>query len=71
MRDFELRPDATYAEVRAWLRARDPELDAACDEVDTSLIADTLRLSVRERLRRFSATASWFRSFQARARVVR
>ena len=47
METAELGPDATYAEVRAWLRARDPELEAACDEVDRSLTLDTLRMSFR------------------------
>ena len=57
MEPFALRVDATYAEVRAWLRARDPELDEACDEVDRTLLADTLRVSLRERIDRSSATA--------------
>jgi hypothetical protein len=70
MRTAELGPDATYAEVRAWLRARDPELDAACEGVDRSLIADTLRLPIRERLDRCSATARWIGNFCARARVA-
>jgi hypothetical protein len=68
MRDFELRPDATYAEVRAWLRARDPELDAACDEVDRSLTLDTLRLTLRERIAQLGASAAWLHGFRRASR---
>jgi hypothetical protein len=67
MAPFVLAPDATYTEVRAWLRAHDPELDAACDEVDRTLIRDTLSLTPRQRIDRASATARWLGAFRSRA----
>ncbi len=71
MPHWALAADSTYAEVRTWLQSVDPELDRACDEVDRSLLDDTLRLTLRERLDRSSATARWLGEFTARARVVR
>ncbi len=57
----------TYASVRDWVGAVDPELVAAADEVDRSLIADTLRLSLRARVDRASATARWIGEFRRAA----
>lgn len=68
MKAWPLPPDATYAQVRAWLRVVDPELDAACDEVDSTLSEDTLRLSPRERLDRASAATRWLGAFTREAR---
>jgi hypothetical protein len=68
MRLGALGPHATHAEVRSWLRGQDPELEAACDEVDRTLIEDTLRLSPRERIDRASATARWISTFRLRAK---
>ena len=68
MKTAELGPDATYAEVRAWLRARDPELDAACDEVDRSLTLDTLRMSFRDRLAELSTAGAWLHGFRRASR---
>lgn len=56
--------EPTYAAVRAWVAGVDPELVEASDEVDRSLTADTLRLSLRARLDRASATARWIGDFR-------
>ncbi len=50
--------------MRRWVSAIDPELVAASDEVDRSLTCDTLRLTLRARLDRASATARWIGGFQ-------
>lgn len=62
-----LRPGATYEQVRAWLLDVDPDLVAAADDVDRTLIADTLRLSLSERLDKASATAAWLMEFRRAA----
>ena len=51
------RPPDPDLDVIARVRARDPELIAASRDVDVSLIRDTLRLTVRERLDRATALA--------------
>ncbi len=56
--------ERTYAAMRAWVLRIDPELVAASDEVDRSLTEDTLRLSLRARLDRASATAAWIDRFR-------
>jgi hypothetical protein len=52
MEDRERRPG--YPDLIAWVQARDPLLVEASLEVDLTLLASSLRCSVRERL----ATAS-------------
>jgi hypothetical protein len=60
-------PSRNFEEVRAWLLSVDPDLVAASEEVDVSLIRDTLALSPRERLDRASATVRWIGEFRRAA----
>lgn len=59
-----LPTDRSYAAMRAWVSAVDPLLVEASDEVDRTLTDDTLRLPLRARLDRASATARWLGEFR-------
>ena len=55
--DEAVRRDPSVAQLRAMLAKRDPEVLAAIDDVDRSLIVSTLALAPSERVRSSVETA--------------
>jgi len=70
--DDPIRRHPTVVRVRAMLAARDPELLAAVDDVDRTLIVSELRLDPGARIRSSVETAQflerWSRCSRARSR---
>jgi hypothetical protein len=69
--DDPVRQDPLVARVRAMLAECDPDVLAAVDDVDRTLILTTLRLDARERVRssayQAEVLARWAESYRNRS----